>query len=541
MKTVLIFILNCLYLFIASSIVSAAPGDGLGSIPAPGHAPTGLAFDGKQLWVADRLTDSLYALDPNSGEIITALASPGFDISAIAWDGSYLWCADREESRISKVDPITGITVRSFESPTSNPQGLAWDGENLWLADDSESLLCQISTDDGTTVIAYPAASRGSTGLTSWNGYLWCGNRLNDQIYLFEPEHGEIVFALDSPGKYVRGLATDGNVLWSVDYQDRAIYEQVIDDEESFQRSDSHTLDLTLTYEFRNYGPGPVPTLDVYLAVPSELENQKIQGDITFSPRSYDNIKDRWEQPVAHFHFNDLNPLAREQIVMTLTTELADTRWFIYPHKVGSLKEIPKEIRSDYLVDEDKYRIDDPIIKEAVAEAVGDEKNPYWMMRKIHKYIREHLHYELAGGWNVAPQVLTRGSGSCSEYTFLFIAMCRAAGIPARYVGSLVIRGDEASTDEVFHRWSQVYLPGYGWVHVDPQGGDSDKPAKVAGSIGKISNRFLITTSGGGASEYLGWNYNYDHSWTSRGPVKITATAFGEWSPVAEQPSTDEQ
>jgi transglutaminase-like putative cysteine protease len=105
-------------------------------------------------------------------------------------------------------------------------------------------------------------------------------------------------------------------------------------------------------------------------------------------------------------------------------------------------------------------------------------------------------------------------------------------------VGSVVIRGDEASTDDVFHRWSQVYLPGYCWVHVDPQGGDRERPGEVAESIGVLSNRFLITTEGGGASEYLGWNYNYEQTWTSRGPVKVHAEAVGEWSPLpkADQP-----
>jgi transglutaminase-like putative cysteine protease len=519
---------------LAGAAASAAPGDVLGSIPTPGRAPTGLAFDGEYLWVADRLADSLYALDPGTGKVVKALPAPGFDPSALAWDGHYLWCADREEARVVKLDPATGITVRSLESPTRSPQGLAWDGKNLWLSDDAQALLSQVSTDDGTTIVSYPAASNGSTGLTSWNGYLWCGDRRDDHIYLFDPEHGEVVFALDSPGKYVRGLATDGKILWSVDYQDRAIYRQVIDDNEAVKRSGLHTLDLQLTYEFRNYGPGEVPTLDAYLSVPANLENQKLVSDVQFSPQPSDYLTDRWQQRVAHFHFENLPLAKREQILMTVRTELADTHWFIYPDKVGKLKDIPKDIRDSYLVDEDKYCIHDPVIQKAVAEAVGDESNPYWIMRKIHKYVRDHLQYELAGGWNVAPQVLTRGSGSCSEYTFLFISMCRAAGLPARYVGSVVVRGDEASTDEVFHRWSQVFLPNYGWVHVDPQGGDREKPAEVAGSIGTISNRFLITTFGGGASEYLGWNYNYDQSWTSRGPVKVMTTAFGEWSPVAK-------
>ena len=78
-------------------------------------------------------------------------------------------------------------------------------------------------------------------------------------------------------------------------------------------------------------------------------------------------------------------------------------------------------------------------------------------------------------------------------------------------------------------------MPGYGWVHVDPQGGDRELPGQVAGSIGVLSNRFLITTEGGGNSEYLAWSYNHNETWQSRGPVKVHSECVGEWSPVAEE------
>mgnify|MGYP000216985429 CR=1 FL=1 len=48
----------------------------------------------------------------------------------------------------------------------------------------------------------------------------------------------------------------------------------------------------------------------------------------------------------------------------------------------------------------------------------------------------------------------------------------------------------------------------------------------------QFGDHVLITTEGGGASEYLGWNYNYEQTWTARGPVKIHAEAVGEWSPA---------
>jgi hypothetical protein len=128
--------------------------------------------------------------------------------------------------------------------------------------------------------------------------------------------------------------------------------------------------------------------------------------------------------------------------------------------------------------------------------------------------------------------VLQRGTGSCSEYTFVYIAMCRAAGLPARYAGAIVVRNDDASYDDVFHRWVEVFLPGYGWVPVDPSRGDSKWPADVAGSFGFVANNCLVTTVGGGGSEYMEWGYNGNERWTSEGRCKVVVENIGEWTPL---------
>ncbi|MFO7653577.1 MAG: transglutaminase domain-containing protein [Candidatus Krumholzibacteriia bacterium] len=519
----------------AVSDALAAPGDVAGKFATPGRTPTGLAFDGHHLWVADRLTDELYALDPATGEVVRTLPAPGFIPRGLAWDGAHLWVVDGEEKRIVMLDPESGTTLASLESPATVPQGLAWDGRYLWLADDADDKLMQISTADGTTVEEFAAPMKSPTGLTWWQGYLWSADRLQDRIYLVDPRHGgEVVLSIAAPGPHAYGLAADGDHLWVADYQDDVVYRVVAQDGELVGRSNGQKLDLLLTHEFRNYGPGELTSLDVYIAVPSGSPMQDIIVEPSFSPEPDEFLEDRWQQKVAHWRLTDLPIAERQRLTMDVRCELFDTRWYVFPHEVGELEDIPRAVREQYLVDEDKYRIGDPRIVSAVKEAVGDETNPYWMMRNIHRYIRERLHYELAGGWNVAPRVLERGNGSCSEYTFLFISMCRAAGIPARYVGAVVVRGDAASSDDVFHRWSQVYLPPYGWIHIDPQGGDKELPGQVAESIGALPNRFLITTEGGGASEYLGWNYNYEQSWTARGPVKVHEEAVGEWSPAAE-------
>jgi len=521
-----------LLLFALTAASSAAPGDVVRAIPSPRRAPTGLAFDGEHLWIADRLTDSLYALDPSDGRITRALPAPGFVPLGLTWDGAHLWCIDGEEKRILQLDVETGVALRSLEAPTTAPEGLAWDGRYLWLCDGADDEMCRISTDDGTTIVSYPAPSGASTGLAHWKDYLWCADRRDDKLFLFDTKHGEVVFSIAAPGKYPRGLTCDGEHLWVADYQADSIYQLVMDDGQPHALSKSHVMNMSLIHEFRNYGPGEALTFDAYVAIPRDLPNQKLLSEVRFTPPPLEILRDRWNQPTAHFRIENPQFAQRNLIAMSVRAELSEARTLVYPHRVGKLEEIPRDIREAYLVDEDKYHIHDPIIQIAARTAVGTESNPYWMMRAIHKYIRERLTYELAGGWNVAPKVLERGNGSCSEYTFVFIAMCRAVGIPARYVGAAVIRGDDASTDEYFHRWSQVYLQGYGWVHVDPQGGDRERPSEIAESIGVVDNRFLITTEGGGASEYLGWSYNHYEMWTSRGPVKIHVEATAEWSPA---------
>jgi transglutaminase-like putative cysteine protease len=142
------------------------------------------------------------------------------------------------------------------------------------------------------------------------------------------------------------------------------------------------------------------------------------------------------------------------------------------------------------------------------------------------------MHYEMVGGWNTAPTVLERGNGSCSEYTFVYISMCRSAGLPARYVGSVVERGDYASLDDVFHRWVEVYLPGVGWVPIDPSRGDKEGPRDQAIAIGHLDAQFLITTESGGNSETMGWTYNSNADWVTEPRTNVVEDHFAEWEPL---------
>jgi len=512
----------------------STPGDTIRSFPTPACCSQGLAFDGDHLWVVDRMTDMVYKIDPDDGGILDSIPAPGYVPRGLAFDGDLLWCADADEEMLYGIDPATKIIERTLYSPVSSVGDLAWDGEYLWLTDYRADEIHRISTEDGTTINTIPAPSRTVEGLTFDGTYLWASDRINNSIYMITPDLGEVIIGFDSPGPYNWGLAWGGSTLWAVDYETDRIYELVVDDDTRFTRTHEKSEHVEFVHQVRNYGPDMMTDLDVYLAVPKDMNNQKLLSDVQFQPAPVDFVTDRWGQKVAHFNFKNVPGTESRSVKMIVDVELYANRYFIRPERVGKLSEIPSDISEKYLQDDTKFSVNDPVIQNAVTKAVGDETNPYWIARRIFRHVIDKIEYELAGGWNIAPTVLDRGTGSCSEYSFVYISMCRAAGLPARYVGSVVIRGDDACYDKVFHRWVEVYLPHYGWVPIDPSGGDHALPYQQARAFGYLSNRFLITTAGGGGSEYLGWSYNADERWKSKGKCKIVVENFGEWSPITD-------
>jgi transglutaminase-like putative cysteine protease len=530
MKRFAAFIL--ILVILLPGLVKATPGDIDKKIVTSLSHLTGITWDGQHYWVADRKTYKFYEVDPVTGAISNSIVSPGYFPSGLAWDGKLIWNTDPGNKKIYATNPENGETVLTLDSPTPSPTGIAWDGKFIWICDNRSDNISKLSPEDGTTIISFPSPARDPRGLEYHDGYLWCSDRVRNKIYMICPENGFVIITLDSPGPFSWGLAFRNGKLANTDYQDDCIYEIVVKDNNIFKTSNPRRATVTFTTEAVAMGKGKVKSLDIFYAIPSARDNQKLLSEIQYTPAPKEFLNDRWDQMIAHFHTEDIDPPQSYEATLKAEIETSAIRYFIYPDKVKS--EIPREIKKRYLVDEDKYDIYNPYIQKIVKQVVGDETNIYWKARKLYQYLIANMEYKLSGGWNIAPTVLKRKNGSCSEYTFCYTALCRAAGIPARYVGSLVVRGDDASYDDVFHRWNEIYLPGYGWVPVDASGGDSALPADQGSSFGSLSNRFLITTEGGGNSEYLGWSYNHEYKWKTTQKCQIKFFSVAEWEPLKE-------
>jgi len=97
------------------------------------------------------------------------------------------------------------------------------------------------------------------------------------------------------------------------------------------------------------------------------------------------------------------------------------------------------------------------------------------ILAELARRIRSELTYR-SGSTTVRTtqrELLTQGAGVCQDFAHLMVAALRAHGLPARYTsgyletrpapGKVKLRGADAS-----HAWVSAWVPGAGWVEIDP-------------------------------------------------------------------------
>ncbi len=532
----LLFIISILIL--GAGNVIAWPGQIIRTIKAPSENCTGITFDGKNIWVTDRGTDLIYCIKPETGSVISTLEAPAYWPSALAWDGISLWnldikgglpLAENYNAMVYCIDPANGTVLHHTHAPAANASGMASDGQHLFTIQNNNRQIVKFDPSDGTTVQMFPAPTQHASAITYDGNYLWVCDPLKNMLYLVHPDNGVVLFSTEAPSPYVRDLTFDGKNLWAVDSQTDSIYILKASDQDKYRLTNKQTLNLKFSHLTTNFGPGEVKSLDVHIAVPENRINQKITLEPQFSPEGYVIEKDQWNQKTAHWTTRHIAAGENIEAQMHIMAETWDLRYFIYPEKVGDKNAIPGEVRNKYLANNEKFQINHPVIKNAVKEASKGESNLYFLARNLYNYVHEHMYYEMAGGWNTAPAVLARGNGSCSEYAFVYIALCRAAGIPARYVGAVSVRKETSQLDDVFHRWVEIYLPNYGWIPVDPSGGDSNSPAWQSDFFGAVKGKYIVTTQSGGGSNALEWNYNSNEFIVTDPKTFVVSEQIGNW------------
>jgi transglutaminase-like putative cysteine protease len=115
----------------------------------------------------------------------------------------------------------------------------------------------------------------------------------------------------------------------------------------------------------------------------------------------------------------------------------------------------------------------DPVAYQLAQEIwLESHGNTLGFLTKLNQTIYQQCSYLLREKGDPFPPTITwkQRAGSCRDFSVLFMAVCRAIGLAARFVSGYE-QGDPLTGDNYLHAWVEVYLPGAGWRGYDPTHG----------------------------------------------------------------------
>jgi len=192
----------------------------------------------------------------------------------------------------------------------------------------------------------------------------------------------------------------------------------------------SNSRRLTLNYKFNIYG-NPLSRIILRIAIPRNITSQQEVIDIRFEHEPEIIFLENGNR-FAQLHLKKV----KNQITSSISMDLIITK--------NDLDELPNLPPINYSIEE-------------------EELNRYLIAEKYIEIYKSAL----------IKQTKTFGAthgfknkiGDCSEYSSLFIALCRINKIPAKWnVGQVVRKTGEVET----HSWLEIWLEDNGWVRMDP-------------------------------------------------------------------------
>jgi len=115
-----------------------------------------------------------------------------------------------------------------------------------------------------------------------------------------------------------------------------------------------------------------------------------------------------------------------------------------------------------YLLPEPLIQSGDARVRAQARQLAGRERDPALVAERLTHWVYGHVEKRLTVSVPSAVQVLAARRGDCNEHTVLYVALARAAGLPARAAAGLV----HLDGRFYYHAWPEVWLGN--WVAVDP-------------------------------------------------------------------------
>ena len=157
------------------------------------------------------------------------------------------------------------------------------------------------------------------------------------------------------------------------------------------------------------------------------------------------------------------------------------------PEALKGAYELPNgakaTVMSVFMDAEPLLEVDNPEIRALATRLRGKDTEPRVVAERINRWVYDSLAKRITVGIPSALATLHARQGDCNEHTQLYVALARAAGVPARVAAGLAYLDGKF----YYHAWPEIWLER--WVAVDPTFGQFPADAShlrfTIGGLGK--------------------------------------------------------
>jgi transglutaminase-like putative cysteine protease len=180
---------------------------------------------------------------------------------------------------------------------------------------------------------------------------------------------------------------------------------------------------------------------------------------------------------------------------------------------------------------------DNPTIKSLATSlaAQANSNNSLVVAKKLFMWLKQNTDYQthpLDSTIQPASTTFQKQTGDCDDLSFLYISLCRAVNIPARFVRGVIVEEQNGVVTAVAHAWTEVFVGeavnGAGWIPVECAGTADDVDVEIHQNFGVEDAGHLRLFIDDGTNESITMIL-YPLSWVTYSPQRtITPLSFVE-------------
>jgi len=195
----------------ANSVGAVEPDGSISAAVRVGTSPSGMAYGGGSLWVANRSDGTVSRINPATHTVIDTI-DVGVAPEALTVAAGSVWVTNFGDDTVSRINIATNKVVEPIPVGTE-PAAIGSGPSGVWVANSGDNTIQRIDPLTGQPDKPIGVGA-GPDGIAVDAGSVWVANGRDGTISRIDPKTGEEISSPVPVGSGPKGIAISGDSVW---------------------------------------------------------------------------------------------------------------------------------------------------------------------------------------------------------------------------------------------------------------------------------------------------------------------------------------